>query len=87
METTSQTKIQINIDPNKPVKDLIKFYFEKINKPELYGDSSIKFIMNAKLIPHDSNDLIKSYLNGKIDINTCVVADDDDKIKSFPEVE
>ena len=85
METTSQTKIQVTIDPNKPAKDLIKFYFEKINKPELYGDSSIRFIINAKLIPHDSNNLIKSYLNSKIDINTIVVADDDDKIKSFPD--
>jgi len=58
--TTSQQKVQITINPEKKISELIKFYFEKINKPNLYCDKSIRFLINAKLIVHDSNDSIKS---------------------------
>ena len=63
------------------MKELIKFYFEKIKRPELYGDNNIRFLLNANLIEHDSNKLIKTYLNKKNDFNFIVVDDLDDKIK------
>ena len=79
-ETTSQVKTKIIIDPNRAMKDLIQLYFKENNRPELYGDSSIRFFMNANFIPHGSKDLIKKYINQKNDINFMVVDDLDDKI-------
>ena len=79
--TTSQRRIKIIINPDKSVSELIKFYFEKIKRPELFGDNSIRFIMNANLIEYDSNKLIKTYLNKKNDFNVIVIDDLDDKIK------
>ena len=81
LETTSQGKIKIIIDPNKSIKELIKFYFEKIKRPELFGDQNIRFILNANLISQDSNQPIKTYLNKKVDVNTIVIDDLEDKIK------
>ena len=81
LETTSQEKIRIIIDPNKTIRELIQFYFEKIKRPELFGDKSIRFILNANLFMHDSNIPIKYYLNKKMDVNTIVVDDLEDKIK------
>ena len=79
--TTSQRRIKIIINPDKSVSELIKFYFEKIKRPELFGDPSIRFIMNAQLILPNSKNLIKEYINKKNDINTIVIDDLDDKIK------
>ena len=78
--TTSQRKIKILINPDKTITELIKFYFEKIKRPELFGDKSIRFIMNAQLILPGSKDLIKNYINKNNDVNTIVIDDLDDKI-------
>jgi surface protein len=78
--TTSQRKIKILINPDKSMSELIKFYFESIKRPELFGDPSIRFIMNAQLIFSDSKGLIKDYINNKNEINTIVIDDLDDKI-------
>ena len=80
LETTSQNKIKIIIDSDKPMNELIQFYFQIIHQPTLYGDSSIRFLMNANLIMHDSKALIKNYINKKSDFNVIVVDDLDDKI-------
>ena len=79
--TVTQRKTKILIDPNKSMNVLIIFYFEVIKRPELYGDSSIRFLMYGNLIPHNSKNLIKKYINPKNDINTIVVDDLDDKLK------
>ena len=76
--TTSQNKIKILIDANKKMKDLIKCYFEIIKKPDVYGDESIRFILNANFIPHNSEDLIKNYV--KKDNEVILIADEEDKI-------
>ena len=81
--TTSQYKIGILIDPNKTVKELIKFYFETIKRPELFGDKSITFIWSANVITHDSNTTIKSHLNKRLDNNTIVVDDEEGKKLNF----
>ena len=76
--TTSQIKIKILIDTNKKMKDLIKCYFEIIKKPDLYGDESIRFIINANFIPQNSEDLIKNYV--KKDNEVILIDDLEDKI-------
>ena len=81
LETTSQTKVQILIDPNKTLTELIQFYFQIIKRPDLFKDKSIRFLLNAKLISHDSSDMIKNYISKKVEINKIIIDDLDDKIK------
>ena len=76
----NQNEVKISIDFNRTMGELIKFYFKIINRQNLYGDESILFMKNAKLIPHDSNDLIKNYFEGINDGNIIVVTDLSDKI-------
>jgi len=83
LETTSLMKVQILIDPYKTVSELIKFYFEIIKRPELFGDLDIRFLLNAKLLNHNSKDLIKNYINIRKDVNTIIIDDINDKIKSI----
>ena len=78
--TTLQRKTKIIIDPNKSMNDLIKFYLEKVEKPELFGDPSIGFIKNAVAISHDSKDLIKKYIKKNDNPPIILVDDLEDKI-------
>ena len=78
--TTSQERIIIKFDPEKTVADLIKFYFHKINRPELFGDMNIRFLLNAEILKYDSKELIKNKINKKNEVNTIVVDDLEDKI-------
>ena len=65
------------------MNELIKFYFEKLKIPKLFGDPSITFAKNAEfLLPH-SKDLIKSLINNKDPKNIIVVDDLEDKIEKF----
>lgn len=73
----------IKIDPNKTMTELIKFFFERINRSDLFGDPNIRFISNAKFIIHDSKESIKSYFNDTSKCNTIIVDDLDDKIKNI----
>ena len=79
-QTTNQYNVQILIDPNKAMTKLIKFYFDIIKRQDLFGDNSILFIKNGKLISHKTKDLIKSYFNGINNGNIIVVDDSEDKI-------
>ena len=82
LETISQYKVFISFDPNKTMKELIQFYFQKIKKPYLYGDPDIRFLFCAKFIPHDSNDLIKMHIKDYNSTYIFVIDDVEDKIKS-----
>ena len=76
--TTGQIKIELSIEPEKKMRDLIKAYFDKIKKPELFGDTSIRFLYKGRVIEHESNDLIKDYI--KKDSNIIVIDDVEDKL-------
>ena len=82
LETISQYKVFISFDPNKTMKELIQFYFQKIKKPYLYGDPDIRFLFCARFIPHDSNDLIKMHIKDYNSTYIFVIDDVEDKIKS-----
>ena len=84
LTTTSQRQVEILIDPDKTATELIQIYFEKINRLDLFGDESIRFLISAKLILHDSKDLIKNYINKGIYVNIITVDDVVDKI--VPEI-
>ena len=62
------------------MNNLIKFYFEKVQKPELISDPNIRFVKNAEQISPNSKDLIKNYIKGKNDPLIIMVDDLDDKI-------
>ena len=85
LETTSQQMVKILIDPNKTVTELIKFYFEIIKRPDLFGDQSISFLFNAQSLFHNSKDLIKDYIKIlNFDDEYRIIIDDlDDKIGAF----
>ena len=59
---------------------LIKFYLEKMKKPELLGNSNIRFVKNAEPISPNSKNLIKDYIKNKNDPLIIMVDDVDDKI-------
>ena len=61
------------------MKELIKFYFQIIKKPELYNEKSIAFLINGKAIEHQSEDLIKNVIINEA--NKILVADTEDKMK------
>ena len=82
LETTNTFKVMIIIDPEKTVTELIKFYFQKIKKPELFGDPSINFLTNAKILLHNSKNLIKEYINKESEINKIIIVDPEYKIQN-----
>ena len=83
-ETTSQTKVRILIDSDKTIDELIKFYFDELKRPDLYGKQSIWFLINEKnIIPPYPKESLEKLLN-KIDNYKTVkiiVNDSEDKIK------
>ena len=78
---TNQEKVKILIDSNKKMKELIKFYFEVKNKPELYKDLSIAFLKSGNEIKHTSEKTVKDIIGADNDANIILVADADDKIQ------
>ena len=79
-ETTYQAKIDIQIKGDTMIKDLIKLFFERIKRPDLYGDKSIKFIYNGNAWPHDSKELVKSYIKKKFENYIVIIDDNDEKL-------
>ena len=79
--TTSQHKLTIISEPNKKLCELIKYYFQKLGQNELYNDPSIRFIINANLISHNSQDSINKYMMNGTNKILILVDDLKDKIK------
>ena len=42
--------IRIYIDSNKTIKELIRYYFDEIKRPELYDDKSINFLVGGECL-------------------------------------
>ena len=73
-KTTSKRDIYIEVDENKNIEELIKLFFKKINKPELFGKDSIVFIYKACILDPCSKDSIKSLeINSE---NKIIIVDD-----------
>ena len=57
----------ILIDSNKTIDELIKFYFEIIERKDLYGDENISFLIRSNLIippyPKESIETLKNNIN------------------------
>ena len=68
------------IDPNKTMRELIKIFFDKIKRGDLFGDENILFLYAAKIFSHYSDDLIIDII-GNNDTMTILVEVLDDKIK------
>ena len=64
-ETTAQYKVDIEIEYEKTMEELIKLYFKKINRLDLYGDKNIVFLYSGKVIKHNSKDIIRNYFEKK----------------------
>ena len=79
-EISSQRKTIIRINECNSIKFLIHLYFDKIQRPDLYGNPSIRFLYNEKILNFDSEDRIKS-LKIKPGDNKIFVDDLEDKLK------
>ena len=73
--TTNQKKFKIIINSDNTIKELIRFFFQTIKRPDLFGNDSIYFLINGGRLKHDSNDLIKKYIENKYDHITILVND------------
>ena len=83
--TTNQKKIKILIDRNKKMKELIKIFFKKIKRLDLYNDKDIAFLKNGRNYLHDSDNLIKDEISEES--NIILVSDAQEKIEpSFLEL-
>ena len=78
--TTKQLKVDIYINPYKKMCELINYYFEIIGQKDLLNDESIRFILNANIIQHDSTKLIIDYKTKFIEDYNILVDDVDEKI-------
>ena len=65
------------------MEELIKFYFESIKKPELFGDTSIRFLLNSYIIEHNSKKKINEYMGRFSNVKTIIIDDLDEKIYKF----
>ena len=52
----SCTGIDVNIDVelDKTVEEIIKLFFNEINRPDLFGDKDIRFVCNASSLKQNS---------------------------------
>ena len=57
--TTSQYRTVVSIESDGRVKDLIKLYFESIGFPHLFGDKSIRFLWNGRILSYNKETLIE----------------------------
>ena len=74
-------RVEISIEFNKKIKQLIKLFFRKIGRLDLFNDKEIFFYCFNKYIPHNSEDLIGNMLGEKLGTLTIVVQDPEKKIK------
>ena len=78
--SSQSVNINIKIDPDKTVRELIKFYFKVINKPDLFNDKSIIFLFYGSAVSKESEELIKNLLTKNVGTLTFLVMDLDNKI-------
>ena len=62
------------------MRELIKIFFDKIKREDLFGDKTIAFLYRGSVISHFSDDLIKDMTDND-DFMTIIVDDLYDKIK------
>ena len=63
------------------MEELIKYYFKIIKRIDLFGDESIVFLLNSKIIKRDSKDKINDYIKNENQGRVIVVTDLEDKIE------
>ena len=63
------------------MEELIKYYFKIIKRIGLFGDESIVFLLNSKIIKRDSKDKINDYIKNENQGRVIVVTDLEDKIE------
>ena len=76
---TSGFSTEVSIEDDKTIKDLIKAFFEKINRIDLFGCPKLSFVNDGYILNSDSIELIKD-LYGEDNVKTILVVDPDDMI-------
>ena len=80
--TLSGVETRILIDYNKTIDELIRFYFNNIGRPDLYGDPSIYFLIGGNNItPPYTKASVETLRKFELKSIRIIVEDSQDKIK------
>ena len=78
----SGVETRILIDYNKTIDELIRFYFNNIGRPDLYGDPSIYFLIGGNNItPPYTKAAVETLRKFELKSIRIIVEDSQDKIK------
>ena len=81
-QTTAGIKKEIDIEPNKTIKDLIITFFSKIKQPKLFKDNEIHFVCDGEIIGGKKlNELVSDFCNKHNENPIFLVIDVNSKIK------
>ena len=80
---TAGSKVIILINPNRTIKELVKYFFKIIQRPSLYKEENICLLINGGNIDRKSKNEIKSLfqLSDEKKELTIIVDDSDEKLK------
>ena len=70
---------EININPNKTIKDLIKLFFEEMNQLELFNDADIQFLYLAQKVDRNSEEPVSKLLEDNYVENPMIIVLDFEK--------
>ena len=70
---------EININPNKTIKDLIKLFFEEMNQLELFNDADIQFLYLAQKVDRNSEEPVSKLLENNYVENPMIIVLDFEK--------
>ena len=81
--TPRESKVIILINPNRTIKELVKYFFKIIQRPSLYKDKTICLLINGGNMDRKSKNEIKSLfqLSDEKKELIIIVFDLDEKLK------
>lgn len=79
---TAGSKVIILINPNRTIKELVKYFFKIIQRPSLYKEENICLLINGGNIDRKSKNEIKSLIQLHEEKELIILVDDsDEKLK------
>ena len=73
-KTSRGLRINIIIDPDKTISDLIRIFFMRVDREELFQRNDIIFIYNAQKLEYNDNTRVRDYF--RIYFHPVIMAND-----------
>ena len=73
-KTSRGLKLNIIIDPDKTISDLIRLFFIRVDKEELFQRNDVIFIWNAQKLEYNDNTKIRNYF--RLSFQPTIIAND-----------